>query len=81
MSKCACIEQMMDMNGGYDYPFEQPIGFDKETSSLKVHGWHMRLYKKNSRGKVIHSATTLVQVNFCPICGERLTEIPLEEDK
>jgi hypothetical protein len=47
--------------------------WDRETMDMTVSDWVVRVYKKTKSGGISKQGGGVLILNYCPICGERLT--------
>jgi hypothetical protein len=64
---CDCLATIFEQ---YPMPFFRPIQIDPETKDMVAMGWHVRLFRYVSGGKL--RDTAMMKLNFCPNCGSPL---------
>ena len=69
----ACIKAIVER---WDGPISRPITFSRtgNVNELKAETWMMKVYKLTKGGNISKNGGGYLQIEYCPICGERLTE-------
>lgn len=64
----------------FDGPFERPIMINRETLDMGVGDWVVRVYKRTKSGGISKQGGGVLILNYCPICGDKLTEKVVVKD-
>ena len=68
-------ECFVELSKKWSGPIEQPISFNRETGALSTDTWMLKVFNYTSTGNVSKRGGGWLRLAFCPICGERLTEV------
>jgi len=68
---CGALKQAVE---DYDFPFERPITWDRETLALHADMLAIRLSHKTKAGNLQRKGQLLVRFNYCPFCGKAVAK-------
>ncbi len=71
---CECLSKARALLAvdGYEFPFEDSIGYNWRTGKMVVSPWTVTAYKKTPTGRRSKVAPKTILLTYCPICGKKI---------
>ena len=70
MNNHTCFDQVAKR---WDGPIEKPVSWDRETGEMYAK-WMIKVFKYTKSGNISRSGGGWLNINYCPICGEKLND-------
>lgn len=70
MNNHKCLETVAEK---WEQPFSKPLTFNRETGDLSASQWAVKVYNLTKGGNISKTESAQLFINFCPLCGEKLT--------
>lgn len=75
MTENTCCGIPEKLTKDFEQSIYRPILWKPEGPGLELGPWSIRLYKATPAGNVSKKGATSMLMNFCPFCGEALTDM------